>query len=165
MQGSKVTLCSEFPREALVKICLRYRLVLNWVEVGQDIPGSFWKESEAGLIGRNIYVRADTPLHSLLHEMCHFVCMDGPRRNVLDTNAGGTAVEESAVCYLQVILSNHIAGYSAARMFKDMDAWGYSFRLGSTEAWFLADAEDGLAFLLDHALLTKDSTPTWQLRL
>jgi hypothetical protein len=29
----------------------------------------------------------------------------------------------------------------------DMDAWGYSFRLGSTRAWFEADAEDAREFL------------------
>ncbi len=28
-----------------------------------------------------------------------------------------------------------------------MDAWGYSFRLGSTRAWFEGDAQDARAWL------------------
>jgi hypothetical protein len=28
-----------------------------------------------------------------------------------------------------------------------MDTWGYSFRLGSTRAWFEQDAAEALAFL------------------
>jgi hypothetical protein len=34
----------------------------------------------------------------------------------------------------------------------DMDAWGYSFRLGSTRAWFENDAEDARAFLAARSL-------------
>jgi hypothetical protein len=34
----------------------------------------------------------------------------------------------------------------------DMDAWGYTFRLGSTRAWFEGDAEDALAFLAARGL-------------
>ena len=33
------------------------------------------------------------------------------------------------------------------RAFADMDAWGYTFRLGSARAWFERDAEDAAAFL------------------
>ena len=29
----------------------------------------------------------------------------------------------------------------------DMDAWGYTFRLGSAHAWFEHDAEDAREFL------------------
>ena len=35
----------------------------------------------------------------------------------------------------------------------DMDAWGYSFRLGSTRAWFERDAEDARAWLAERRLL------------
>jgi hypothetical protein len=35
----------------------------------------------------------------------------------------------------------------------DMDAWGYSFRLGSTHAWFEHDAADARAWLVARALL------------
>ena len=71
----------------------------------ETIPGSYWGESEAGLIGDVVYVRADTPAHSLLHELCHYVCMDDERRAALATDAGGNDDEECAVCYLQVLLA------------------------------------------------------------
>jgi hypothetical protein len=34
-----------------------------------------------------------------------------------------------------------------------MDAWGYSFRLGSTAAWFGADAEDAREWLRRQGLI------------
>ncbi len=34
-----------------------------------------------------------------------------------------------------------------------MDAWGYSFRLGSTHAWFESDATDARAWLVAHGLI------------
>jgi hypothetical protein len=34
-----------------------------------------------------------------------------------------------------------------------MDEWGYSFRLGSTRAWFEQDAEDARLWLLDHGIV------------
>jgi hypothetical protein len=34
----------------------------------------------------------------------------------------------------------------------DMDAWGYSFRLGSTRAWFEHDADDARVFLQARGL-------------
>ena len=41
-----------------------------------------------------------------------------------------------------VLLADQLAGYDRERMMNDMDAWGYSFRLGSTQAWVERDAED-----------------------
>src|SRR5690606_8170619 len=43
---------------------------LSLVAVADDapIPGSYWGEPEAGIIGSNVYVRGDTPVHSMLHE-------------------------------------------------------------------------------------------------
>jgi hypothetical protein len=38
-------------------------------------------------------------------------------------------------------------------MCRDMDEWGYSFRLGSAGAWFAEDAEDACAWLIRHGLL------------
>ena len=46
----------------------------------------------------------------------------------------------------------------------DMDAWGYSFRLGSTRAWFERDAEDARAWLVEHGLLIAEGEPTWRSR-
>jgi hypothetical protein len=104
-------------------------------------------------------------LHSVLHEACHFVCMTAPRRAVLDANAGGDYDEENGVCYLQVLLAGEIPGFGRARMLADMDAWGYSFRLGSARAWFEQDARDARAWLRDHALIDLEDRPTWRLRL
>ena len=35
----------------------------------------------------------------------------------------------------------------------DMDAWGYTFRLGSTRAWFEQDADDARQWLAERGLL------------
>lgn len=117
---------------------------LSLVEVppGEPIPGSYWGDDEAGLIDNRLYARGDTPVHSILHESCHFICMDAQRRATLHTDAGGDYDEENAVCYLQILLADRIHGYSADRCMLDMDRWGYTFRLGSARAWFERDAED-----------------------
>lgn len=128
-------------------------LQIHCVEAHAPIPGSYWGEPEAGLIGDVLHVRDDTPVHSALHEGCHFLCMDAARRARLHTDAGGSDVEEHAVCYLQCLLADRLPGYSRARCFADMDAWGYHFRLGSTRAWFEHDAEDAQAWLRDAGLL------------
>lgn len=138
---------------------------LNLTETEQEsIPGSFWGEEEAGLIGSHLYVRDDTPLHSILHEACHYVCMDAKRRDGLDTNAGGDYDEENAVCFLQILLADFIPGFDQELAFADMDAWGYSFRFGSSRAWFEQDAEDAREWLLKHRIIDVENLPTWQLR-
>ncbi|WP_245586137.1 elongation factor P hydroxylase [Solimonas soli] len=114
---------------------------------GETIPGSYWGECEAGLIGDTLYLRGDTPVHSALHEASHWLCADEARRATLHTNAGGDDVEEHAVCYLECLLAARLPGYSQARCFADMDAWGYHFVLGSARAWFERDAEDAIAWL------------------
>lgn len=140
-------------------------LELIEVEAGASIPGSFWGDEEAGLIANRLYARPDTPLHSILHETCHWLCMDEERRNGLHTNAGGDYAEESAVCYLQILLADRLPGFGRERCMNDMDAWGYSFRLGSTRAWFSQDAEDALAWLLDKGLLSSNGALQLQARL
>ena len=103
-------------------------------------------------------------MHSVLHESAHVVCMAPARRGALDTNAGGDPLEECAVCYLSILLADHIAGFGRERMLGDMDAWGYSFRLGSARAWFEEDATDAHAWLLRHGLVDGNDAPTWKLR-
>ena len=141
-----------------------YNLVLRMVAPGGNIPGSFWGDEEAGLIGGDLLVREDTPLHSVLHEACHYICMDRGRRDGLDTDAGGDYDEENAVCYLQVLLADFIDDFGQERMFRDMDRWGYTFRLGSAQAWFERDAHDALAWLVDHGLVDDRQQPNWKLR-
>lgn len=120
---------------------------------GQPIPGTHFGEPEAGLIAHRLYVRSDTPVHSALHEACHYICMDSARRETLHTDAGGGYDEENGVCYLQILLADRLRGYSLARILTDMDTWGYSFRLGSAQTWFEQDAEDALAWLIQHGVL------------
>jgi hypothetical protein len=141
-----------------------YGIDLERVPPGQSIPGSFWGDPEAGLIGTRLMVRDDTPVHSALHEACHWVCMDEARRKALHTDAGGDVAEENAVCYLQILLADAIPGVGRERLFRDMDAWGYSFRLGSARAWFERDAEDARAWLLDRGLIDSADRPTWRVR-
>jgi len=159
-----VKACSELPNKALEKVLSAYQLKLNVIQNNTDIPGSFWGETEAGLIGNTLYIQNSTPVHSALHEACHFICMDKTRRQTLDTNAGGDYDEENAVCYLQLLLSEHIPGYSQAQHMQDMDKWGYSFRLGSAKRWFLEDAEDAKQWLCDKNLINKQGKPQWRLR-
>ncbi|MGC8518994.1 MAG: hypothetical protein ACP5P4_10775 [Steroidobacteraceae bacterium] len=139
-------------------------MTLEPLAADAPIPGSYWGECEAGLRGSRLYARADTPLHSILHEACHFICMCCERRGALDTNAGGDDAEESAVCYLQVLLADALTGVGRERMFADMDAWGYSFRLGSARAWFEHDAQDARAWLRHHALTDASDCPTGRCR-
>lgn len=130
----------------------------------QPVTGSFWGDSEAGIVATEVYVRPDTPVHSLLHETCHTICMDESRRAGLDRDAGGDDIEEAAVCYLQVLLADEIEGVGRERLMRDMDAWGYSFRLGNTASWFKRDAEDAAEWLQQHGLIDAAGSPTFQLR-
>jgi hypothetical protein len=131
-------------------------LTLVRIDRDQAIPGSFWGECEAGLIGTRVYARDDTPVHSLLHEACHLLVMPAQRRAQVDTDATDSLAEEDAACYLQVVLADRLDGVGRDRLLADMDAWGYSFRLGSARAWFQTDAEDARRFLVERGLLAAD---------
>jgi hypothetical protein len=155
--------CTETTVTQLSGLLARYGLTLERVADDTPIPGSYWGESEAGLVGQVIHVRADTPVHSVLHETCHVLCMDATRRAALHTDAGGDYAEEDAVCFLQITLAGHI-GLSTEAICADMDTWGYTFRLGSAQAWYTQDAGDARAWLVCHGLLLESGAPTWQLR-
>jgi hypothetical protein len=142
----------------------RYGLTLEVQNDGEDITGSYWGAPEAGVIGRTVFVRSDTPVHSLLHETCHIICMSEDRRSELETDAGGDDIEEAAVCYLQILLADELQGVGRDRLMADMDAWGYSFRLGDTRSWFESDAEDARNWLIDKGLIGNDSRPEYRLR-
>ncbi len=142
----------------------RYGLEMRLVAAGEQVPGSYWGDREAGLIESKIYARLDTPLHSVLHETAHFVCMTPERRAGLDTDAGGDHAEENAVCYLQILLAQVLPHVGAQRMCRDMDEWGYTFRLGSAGAWFEQDADDARAWLLLHGLIDASGHPTYVCR-
>jgi hypothetical protein len=129
-----------------------FGLELVVVAAGTAIPGSYWGESEAGLIGSRVYARPDTPVHSVLHEAGHAICMGEARRASLATDAGGDFDEENAVCYLQIVLAGRLPDVGRERLMADMDAWGYTFRLGSARAWFEHDAADAAAWLRARGL-------------
>ncbi len=142
-----VTRLSQLNSSAIPDLFKPHGLKVDWVDAEAPIPGSHWGDEEAGLIEDTLYVRTDTPVHSALHEGGHWLVMPTERRQALHTNAGGTLAEENAVCYLQVLMSSHLPQYHRQQLFKDMDAWGYSFRFGSSERWFNDDAEDAREWL------------------
>lgn len=152
-------------RAALAELLARYGLDIEWHPAGAPIPGSYWGESEAGLIGRCLQLRFDTPLHSALHEACHAICMDAERRAALHTDAGGDFAEENGVCCLQILLAAELPDYGCEAMLADMDRWGYTFRLGSAGAWFVHDADDAREWLLAERLIDATGRPLHQLRL
>jgi hypothetical protein len=153
-------LLSSIDRIAVAALLERYGLTLALVAPEEDIPGSYWGGSEAGLKADRLYARLDTPIHSVLHEASHYICMTPERRAGLDRDAGGETDEESAVCYLQVLLSAELRGVGRERAFADMDAWGYSFRLGAARAWFESDAEDARTWLRRHGVTEGDGRLT-----
>lgn len=162
--ASPVLRCRDADADALAALLARFGLLLCPSPEQAPIPGSYWGDEEAGLVGQRLLARGDTPLHSILHETCHYACMDEGRRSGLDTDAGGDDDEESAVCYLQILLADQLPGFGRERMLADMDAWGYSFRLGSARAWFEQDAADARAWLRRHGLITAGGEPTWSIR-
>lgn len=143
----------EIDRDALRALLAAHALELVDVEPEAPIPGSYWGEPEAGLIGSTVYVRPDTPVHSALHEACHLIVQPPERRAQVHTDATDSVAEEDATCYLQILLADTLPGVGSARLMLDMDAWGYTYRLGSTRAWFEQDAEDARSWLVERGLL------------
>ncbi|MDP6992823.1 MAG: hypothetical protein QGF87_00585, partial [Woeseiaceae bacterium] len=72
--------------------------------------------------------------------------------------------EEAAVCYLQIVLADYLPGVGRERLARDMDTWGYSFRLGSTVRWFEDDAGDAFDWLVEHRVLNPSGRPLFRLR-
>ena len=161
---SKVLVVADCSYDDLAALLRRYGLELLTCDLGEPIRGSFWGEPEAGLMGKTVHVRVDTPIHSLLHEASHVICMSGDRREQLERDAGGDDLEEAGVCYLQILLADWVDGVGRERIMEDMDSWGYSFRLGSTREWFERDAGDAKEFLINQRLLNEKGEPTFSLR-
>ena len=107
-----------------------YGLALQRVADGDPIPGSYWGDSEAGIIGTTVYARDDTPVHSLLHEACHLIVLPPERRERVHTDATDSVAEEDAVCVLQALLGDVLPGVGRDRvrdyMERDADAaWAW----------------------------------------
>ncbi|MEF9418805.1 hypothetical protein [Xanthomonas citri] len=139
--------------DAPAALLARYGLRLHRVESDAAIPGSFWGEPEAGIIGCDVYVRDDTPVHSLLHEAGHLIVLPAEKRAAVHTDATDSVEEEDATCYLQILLAEQLPGVGSARLMADMDSWGYTYRLGCTRAWFEQDAENARSWLDARGLL------------
>jgi hypothetical protein len=164
MAEADVLLCGDIELENYANLIAKFGLTLEVVPDGESIQGSWFGDPEAGIIAKRVLVRADTPVHSAFHETCHLICMDKSRREHLHTNAGGDYDEENAVNYLQITLSDYLPQMGRDRMFYDMDNWGYTFRLGSSKAWFEQDAEDARQWLINHSLINEQGEPLWNLR-
>ena len=150
--GAEVLRLADIGLQAPAALLAEFGLALAPVADGEPIPGSYWGECEAGLIGTTVFARADTPVHSLLHEACHLIVMPPERRAAVHTDATDSVPEEDATCCLQILLADRLPGVGRDRLMADMDAWGYTFRLGSARAWFENDAEDARAFLAARGL-------------
>ncbi len=160
---SAVLNCDANTRAQLANILSSYGMEIESVSHADAIPGSFFGEREAGLISNKLYLRDDSPIHSALHESCHYICMDPTRRAKIDTDAEGDYDEENGVCYLQILLADKIPHMGKNRMMQDMDSWGYTFRLGSAKAWFEQDAEDAQQWLQQRGIINQQNEPTGQL--
>ncbi|MCY7354110.1 MAG: hypothetical protein LH470_03360 [Lysobacter sp.] len=151
-----VLLLRDIDFNAVASLLARYRLHLVRVEAGAQIPGSYWGEPEAGVIADAVYARGDTPVHSLLHEAAHLIVLPSDRRAAVHTDATDSIEEEDAVCVLQALLGEALPAVSRDRVHADMDAWGYTFRLGSARAYFEHDATDAWQWLAAHGLIGAD---------
>ncbi|RZA37179.1 MAG: hypothetical protein EOP92_01770, partial [Lysobacteraceae bacterium] len=96
----------QLPLDAIQALLARHDLQLGLVADGSPIPGSFWGDPEAGVIGSTVHVRNDTPVHSLLHEACHLIVLPPERRAQVHTDATDSDIEEDATCYLQIVLAD-----------------------------------------------------------
>jgi hypothetical protein len=156
---ASVLTCHELPEGALAGLLAGYGIELVKVPEGEPVPGSWFGAREAGIRGRCVCVRPDTPVHSALHEACHLVCATVEGRGPIDADAGGGYAEEDAVCYLQILLAARLYGFGRDRALADMDAWGYTFRLGSARDWFERDAEDARTWLAARGLVDVAGEP------
>nr|WP_248642642.1 hypothetical protein [Thermomonas fusca] len=153
METPPVLTLAEIGFDAPRALLARYGLALARVADGAPIPGSYWGDAEAGIIGSSVYARADTPVHSLLHEAGHLIVLPPERREGVHTNATDSVPEEDAVCVLQGLLGDALPGVGRQRVWADMDSWGYTFRLGSARAYVEHDAADAWRWLREHGLV------------
>ena len=156
--GKEVLRLRDIPFAGAAALLARYGLRLERVADGDAIPGSYWGDDEAGVIGHAVHARDDTPVHSLLHEACHLIVLPPERRAAVHTDATDSVEEEDAVCVLQALLGDELPAVGRERVLADMDAWGYTFRLGSAAAYFESDAAAAWAWLQARGLVGPEKT-------
>jgi hypothetical protein len=98
--ASTVMRMAQIGFDAPATLLARFGLQLQRVAADTPIPGSFWGDEEAGIIGTTVYARDDTPVHSLLHEAGHLIVLPPERRPDVHTDATDSIEEEDATCYL-----------------------------------------------------------------
>ena len=154
VQGTPPVLTlAEIDIDEVAALLARFDLQLERVADGASIPGSYWGEPEAGIVAGTVFARADTPVHSLLHEAAHLIVLPPERRAVVHTDATDSIEEEDAVLVLQSLLAEVLRGVGRERICADMDAWGYTFRLGSARAYIEQDADAAWAWLAARGLV------------
>src|SRR3569833_2073887 len=75
-----VVTCGEIQLSALQDVLSPYGIDVLPVPDAQPIPGTHFGDPEAGLIAHRLYIRSATPVHSALHDACHYLCMASARR-------------------------------------------------------------------------------------
>ena len=106
------------------------------------------------MIGATVYARADTPVHSLLHEAGHLIVLPPERRaaRAYRRHRFGRrrrrGLRAAGRCS-----ATRCRASAATRVLADMDAWGYTFRLGSARAYVEHDAADAWRWLREHGLV------------
>lgn len=151
--SSPMLLVRDIRFEQASQLLACYGLSLHRMDDNAEIPGTYWGAPEAGIIGPNVYVRDDTPVHSLLHEAGHLIVLSPEKREHVHTDATDSDAEENALLLLQVLLAERLDGATRDSAFADMDTWGYSFRLGSARAYFEQDADDSWDWLRTRGLV------------
>lgn len=111
----QVTCVGDIHFDDAVALLAAHDLRLHRVGAAAPIPGSYWGEPEAGIIGSDVYVRDDTPVHSMLHEACHLIVLPPERRALVHTDATDSVPEEDATCYLQIVLAGQLPGVGSDR--------------------------------------------------
>ncbi len=138
--NSRVTSLGDIEPAAIERLLTAFGLSLAGVAPGASIPGSYWGDSEAGLVGDRLFARADTPVHSLLHELGHYVCMDPTAARCARHRCGRRRRRGSGrVLPAGVARRRACEASAASAASRDMDTWGYSFREGSARAWLAGD--------------------------
>ena len=66
--------------------------------------------------------------------------------------------------WILILLAESLVGLNHITLMQDMDDWGYSFRLGSTNEWFRNDASDSRKWLQKENILDERGNITWVLR-
>ncbi|RZA17549.1 MAG: hypothetical protein EOP93_13070 [Lysobacteraceae bacterium] len=152
-QPRRVLLLADTGFDAPARLLARFGLSLERIPADDPIPGSYWGDCEAGIIGTTVYARDDTPVHSLLHEAGHLIVLPPERRLGVHTDATDSVAEEDAVCVLQGLLGDALPGVGRTRVWADMDIWGYTFRLGSARAYVEHDADAAWDWLRHRGLV------------